>query len=242
MRTALLFCFLTISFSGFSQVELSRQVIGSIGGAEKLNNGAEISFTVGETIVKTVSKDDLSLTQGFQQPGFMGNLDFEIAITDAMCLTSTDGAASILNLVGCKPPYRIRWSNGSKTSTAQDLGPGLHSVTIESQHCKVTKTFEIGIMPGDRCDLRFFNAFSPNDDGVNDTWEIENIENALYDNNRIEIYNRWGQMIWEGKHYDNKTVVWRGKTLSGQNLPSGTYFYLATINEKLYKGFIELTR
>lgn len=234
-------CFL-LSTHAFGQTQLSRQVVGSMGESQKLNAEIEISYTVGEAVVKTISKNDLGLTQGFQQPGFLGNLDFEIAITDAMCHTSTDGSAMVMNMVGCSAPYYIRWSNGSKTNIAQDLGPGLHSVTVQTQFCTLTKTFEVGIMPGNRCDLRFFNAFSPNDDGVNDTWEIENIESGLYDNNKVEIYNRWGQMVWEGKHYNNKDVVWKGKTKSGQELPSGTYFYLTTVNDKLYKGFIELTR
>lgn len=235
-------CFLFFSVHVFAQIELTRHVIGSLGEAYKLDSKVEISYTVGEAVTKTVSKDNLTLTQGFQQPGFIGNLDFEIAVTDAMCHTSTDGSAMVMNIVGCTAPYRIRWSNGSKTNVAQDLGPGLHSVTIETKSCSLTKTFDVGVMPGERCDIRFFNAFSPNDDGLNDTWEIENIESGLYDNNKVEIYNRWGQRVWAGKHYNNKDVVWKGKNEMGQDLPSGTYFYLATINDKLYKGFIELTR
>lgn len=242
LRKALLLFALLSGLLAHSQVEISRQVIGSMGQSEMLYDDVEISVTAGEAVVKTVFNDSLTLTQGFHQPGFKGFLNFSILVTDASCHTSTDGSAIITDLVGCNPPYSITWSNGSKTNTAKDLAPGLYSVTIETQYCALSKTFEVGVLPGNRCDLRFFNAFSPNDDGINDTWEIENIENGRYDNNRVEIFNRWGQMIWDGKRYDNINVVWNGRTSGGAELPSATYFYIATINDVIYKGFIELTR
>lgn len=252
LRTVL-FNFAVLSgLFAYGQIEISRQVIGSLGKSEMLYNDVEISITAGEIVVQTVSNDSLTLTQGFQQPGFKGFLNFSIFVTDASCPTSADGSAIITDLVGCIPPYTILWSNGSETNTAEDLAPGLYSVTIETNHCALTKAFEVGVFPGDNCedevppessfDLRFFNAFSPNDDGINDNWEIENIDNERYDANRVEIFNRWGQRVWDGERYDNTNVVWKGKTSGGNELPSATYFYIATINDVIYKGFIELTR
>ncbi len=242
MKRTLLIAFVFFSSLAYSQIELSRQVIGSLGQSETIYGDVDISATAGEAIVQTIFSDSLTLTQGFHQPAFKGFLDFSISITDALCPTSTDGFASITELVGCKPPYSILWSNGSKTNEAEDLGPGLYSVTITAEQCVLTKTFEVFSQPQSLCDLKFFNAFSPNDDGTNDTWEIENIESGDYDNNRIEIYNRWGQMIWEGEKYDNKDVVWKGESQNGQAIPDATYFYIATVNEVVYKGYIELTR
>lgn len=242
VREALIILAVLSTFLAHGQVEISRQVIGSLGQSEMLYNDVEISVTAGEAVIQTVFNDSLTLTQGFHQPGFKGFLNFSILTTDASCITSTDGSAIITDLVGCVPPYSITWSNGSKTNSAKDLGPGMHSVTIQTKYCALTKNFEIGVMPGNSCDLRFFNAFSPNHDGINDSWEIENIESGRYDDNRVEIYNRWGQMVWDGKRYDNINVVWTGRTSGGAELPSATYFYIATINDLIYKGFIELTR
>lgn len=242
MRGFVSFILLLFGVFAYGQTELSRQVISPMGKVKNLTKETEVSFTVGEAVIRTLTETDCILTQGFQQPSLAGALGFVIETTDARCYTSTDGTAEISNIIGCKGPYNIRWSNGSQTQTALDLPPGTHTVTVETLYCSLTKTFEIGVLPGDLCDIKFFNAFSPNEDGYNDTWEIENIESGLYDDNEIEIYNRWGQLVWSGKHYDNKDVVWRGKTSSGLNLPSGTYYYLATINNEIFKGFIELTR
>lgn len=242
MRKVAVVIFILVSSHLFGQIQLSRQVIGSYGMGTVINDSISISSTVGESVVATFTKDSLTLTQGFQQPGFAGFLSFLITTTPTSCPTSTDGSAQIIDLVGCRGPYFILWSNGSKTNMANDLGPGLYSVTVSTSECALTKTFEIKPSPEVNCDLRFFNAFSPNSDGTNDVWEIENIENVQYRDNSVEIFNRWGQSIWKGENYDNKNVVWKGVMKNGNELPVATYFYIAKVNGKVYKGYIELTR
>ncbi|PVX47419.1 HYR domain-containing protein [Flavobacterium sp. 103] len=81
------------------------------------------------------------------------------------------------------------------------------------------------------CEIKVYNALSPNDSsGINDALIISGIE--CYPNNSIEIYNRWGALVFEAKGYDNVTNVFKGvsegKGTIGKdsNLPDGTYFYL----------------
>jgi len=69
------------------------------------------------------------------------------------------------------------------------------------------------------------NAFSPNGDGVNDTWQIEGLN--TYTTNTVEIYNRYGQIVHSNKGY---TKYWDG-TFNGKPLPKGTYYYLIAIPE-----------
>jgi gliding motility-associated-like protein len=68
------------------------------------------------------------------------------------------------------------------------------------------------------------NAFSPNGDGINDTWVIEYLE--TYPGAVVEVYNRYGQPIFRSVGYDKP---WDG-TYKGQALPTGTYYYI--INPK----------
>ena len=76
------------------------------------------------------------------------------------------------------------------------------------------------------------NGFSPNGDGVNDTWVIKNLE--LYPDNELIIFNRWGNEVFSVKGYRND---WSGDSNSkftiGNGLPVGTYFYVLKIR---YKG------
>ncbi len=79
------------------------------------------------------------------------------------------------------------------------------------------------------------NAFSPNGDGKNDVFVIDNIdETTCYPENTVEIYNRWGILVFETTNYNNTTNAFdgtsRGRTTVKQSdgLPTGTYFYVVT--------------
>ncbi len=85
------------------------------------------------------------------------------------------------------------------------------------------------------------NAFSPNNDGLNDLFIIDNITDVA--SNHVYIYNRWGQLLWDKSKYDNTTVVWDGKTQEGVALYSGTYFYVIEMEgQTTLKGWVELTK
>jgi gliding motility-associated-like protein len=91
-------------------------------------------------------------------------------------------------------------------------------------------------------------GFSPNGDNTNDTWQIRNIEE--YPNNHVKVYNRWGNLIYEIKGYNNKDHSWGGES-SGKwiisndlKVPDGTYFYAIDLGDgsKTIGGFIVLKR
>ena len=71
-------------------------------------------------------------------------------------------------------------------------------------------------------------GISPNGDGINDFWEIDGVEH--YPDNMVSIYNRWGDLVFQLKNYDNQSRVFNGNAnklnrLGGGMLPSGTYFF-----------------
>lgn len=86
-------------------------------------------------------------------------------------------------------------------------------------------------------DIEIYNSISPNGDGVNDELIIRNID--FYPNNTLEIYNRWGVLVYQADGYGQKDVVFKGlsdgRTTINRNeeLPEGTYFYtLIYVNSK----------
>ncbi|WP_417799687.1 BspA family leucine-rich repeat surface protein [Tenacibaculum sp.] len=92
-------------------------------------------------------------------------------------------------------------------------------------------------------------GFSPNDDGVNDFWEIKGIEE--YPNNSVTVFNRWGDMVFQIKGYDNQFNVFRGVAnkltgMGGDKLPVGTYFFNIKISTEgkstETEGFLVLKR
>jgi gliding motility-associated-like protein len=99
--------------------------------------------------------------------------------------------------------------------------------------------------------FRFFipDAFSPNNDGVNDYFEILGIE--FYEGNSIEIFNRWGNRVYRADNYGIETspTFWDGKSNTGvrlgnEDLPAGTYFYVLDLGngEKRIVGSVYLDR
>ena len=83
---------------------------------------------------------------------------------------------------------------------------------------------------------------TPNDDGNNDTWVIDGIEN--YPDNKVIIMNRWGDEIFRANPYQNN---WSGQSntgmvIGGGKVTSGVYFYIIDLGngDPVYKGFVVL--
>jgi gliding motility-associated-like protein len=64
------------------------------------------------------------------------------------------------------------------------------------------------------------NTFTPNGDGINETWLIRYLD--TYPNNRVQIFTRTGQLVFESRGY---RVPWDG-TVKGKPLPFDTYYYI----------------
>jgi gliding motility-associated-like protein len=71
-------------------------------------------------------------------------------------------------------------------------------------------------------DLKVYNVFSPNGDGINDYFEIDHAE--IFPEMRVEIYSRWGDLLYSTKGYDSGSR-WDGTT-RGTEAPVGTYYYI----------------
>lgn len=86
--------------------------------------------------------------------------------------------------------------------------------------CTVTDVVTVIVGPP----VTIFNAFSPNDDGINDTWSIDGIEK--FEKCEVKVYDRWGQNMFKSVGY---TRPWDG-TNNGAKLPMGTYYYVVELN------------
>ena len=86
--------------------------------------------------------------------------------------------------------------------------------------------------------LIIYNVITPDNDGHNDRWIIEGIEE--YNDNEVLLFNRWGDQVRQFNNYDNSSVVWDGTNKSGDLLPSATYYYIVRVRaiEKVYTGWV----
>ena len=89
--------------------------------------------------------------------------------------------------------------------------------------------------------LIIYNTFSPNADGVNETWEITNIEQRS--NHTVRVFSRNGMLVFESTDYEKEKF--EGKNgFSGNELPASVYYYLIETDngEVKYKGQVMIVR
>jgi gliding motility-associated-like protein len=79
------------------------------------------------------------------------------------------------------------------------------------------------------CGIIIPTAFTPDGDNVNDFWSLENID-EIYPNNKVFIYNRWGNIIFESQAGSYEQYPWSG-TFNGEKLPVGSFYYIIDYND-----------
>lgn len=85
-------------------------------------------------------------------------------------------------------------------------------------------------------DLFIPNVFSPNDDGVNDVFEIVYTGKEDFS---LELFDRWGRVVYTA---DRAIDTWNGIRETGDQAPEGVYFYSLTIGDRTYTGNVTLLR
>ncbi len=119
-------------------------------------------------------------------------------------------------------------STGDYEITFSDLFAGTFEIIVrDDTGCSIVLTQEVGY------DDTIFvpNIFTPNDDGVNETFTIRNLPlNGII----LIVSNRWGKIVYETQNYQND---WDG----GDN-SDGTYFYRIKLDNVVYNGWVEIRR
>ena len=105
------------------------------------------------------------------------------------------------------------------------------SVTNDGSGCESSVRLEVAVDLTGCSDIFIPDGFSPNGDGVNDTFEIENI-NIVYPNYTLEIFNRNGNVVYKG---GAEMPAWDGhanqNAIGSKILPNGIYFYIINYND-----------
>lgn len=183
-----------------------------------------IEIAVAETVELNVSANDTLFCPG-----------------DALILSATGGTS-----------YLWTGPNGfSSTDNPAIIDPVM---VVNSGTYFVLGSDNYGCTDGDSVTIIVQNSFdclfipglvTPNNDNLNDGWEITGIES--YPNNEVTIFNRWGNVVFTISPYNNE---WFGQVNSGISIgkegglaPSGTYFYVLELNDgetEPIKGYLEL--
>ncbi|MCJ8165350.1 gliding motility-associated C-terminal domain-containing protein [Pontibacter sp. E15-1] len=143
----------------------------------------------------------------------------------------TQGDAITLNKPDSNAGTRYAWSpafglsdpNAADPIASPEETTRYTVVAITAAGCQVTGQVNVLV----RQKIMVPNAFSPNGDGMNETWEIKTLE--AYPTARVEVYDRWGTRVFDKVRY---TSEWDG-TFGGRPLPVSTYYYVITLPEDI---------
>ncbi len=173
--------------------------------------------------------------------------DFTITSPPELLLTSEEtdadngcnGTITILPLGGASN-YNYSWpqlAGQGNSPVARDLCPGEYTVIVtDENNCQsVSRTVTVR-------DRRFpclseRNVITPNGDGLNEAFILFCTDGDEISNNTLEIYNRWGQLVFQANGYDcsedGGRNCFRGLTNSGEVLPEGPYYYVLDYSNPL---------
>ncbi|MCK9498222.1 MAG: gliding motility-associated C-terminal domain-containing protein, partial [Bacteroidales bacterium] len=151
-------------------------------------------------------------------------IEYSFVSVNPSCIGNDDGYIEI-SIIGGKPPYNISWANQTAASEIiTGLKQGAYMFTFTDNNGCKTEANLVELIDDDLDCLKIPNAFSPNGDGINDTWIIENIEDFPWAT--IHVFNRWGQLMFEGK---GNSEHWDG-TFNGKPVPTGSYLYTVDLH------------
>ncbi len=128
-----------------------------------------------------------------------------------------------LTVAGGVGPYTYRWNDPKlpQIATASNVATGVYFVLVtDANNCTIIRSDTITCINTDFC-LRTNSILTPNEDTRNDVLRLDRCD---YVTVRLEVYNRFGQLVWDNDDYQNS---FEGRDNSGTNLPDGAYFVLA---------------
>jgi gliding motility-associated-like protein len=158
-------------------------------------------------------------------------------------ITIPTGASIGLNANGVVTGWSYSWEPAEFLDNPNITNPVaspsestmFYVTVVDENGCTSTDSVLVEVTPG----IVFPDGITPNGDGINDTWIIDNIQ--LFEDAIVEVYNRWGQLLFQSA--PGYPVPWDGR-YKGEDLPVGTYYYVIYSDnfEEPFTGPITIVR
>jgi gliding motility-associated-like protein len=162
-----------------------------------------------------------------------GMLAASYEATGPSCIGNNDGFVEVA-VYGGTEPYLFRWDqNTIDIPYLSGLIQGSYDISVVDANNCVFELGSVNLTDFDQDCITIPNAFTPNGDGVNDTWIIENLE--MFPNSYVYVFNRWGQLIYTGLPGDE----WNGR-FNDNGVPATSYIYIVDLNNRMdsYVGLV----
>ncbi|GGC52927.1 MBG domain-containing protein [Belliella aquatica] len=167
----------------------------------------------------------------------------EIAIGSLLVVDPIDNQHVLGLPIGMKDNKYFQVINDVLYWSNEDPASGKTSFTIvvrvtDKDLNTLDKVFTIERIRKTISNIEVFNSFTPNNDGVNDTWGLQDLR--YYSGVRIQIFDKGGERMF---YTENPDFLWDG-TINGKELPVGTYYWTIEVREtkEVRKGILNLFR
>ncbi len=197
---------------------------------------SDISALSAGTYVLTVTDNHSCLTVDSVTISQPDSIAITYSTTPVTCRDQHDGTISAY-ATGGNGNYDYLWNTGDISASLADLLAGTYSLTVtDMMGCTGHADIEVALIEIDCIDIP--TSFTPNGDGVNDAWVINNSE--LYPESSYQIFNRWGQEVYS---VNGTWTPWDG-TWNGNPIPAETYYYFIrlTPDSQTLQGTITIVR
>jgi gliding motility-associated-like protein len=155
----------------------------------------------------------------------------------------TQGQSITLNGTAKGTNVRYYWKPDTYLSSDTVLNPIASPLEDITYTLHVVSTIGCGDEATDAVFVRVYkaitipNTFTPNSDGINDTWNIKALD--TYPASLTQVFNRYGGIVFKSTGY---TIPWDG-TYNNQRVPTGTYYYLIDLkNGNKFSGWVLVVR
>ena len=198
--------------------------------------------------VLTISDANFCSNDQYLTVPFVLSMNTFMSSVGEICKDDYSGSARIFVTNGT-PPFKFVWDimpmtifSDDSSSEIENLNPGQYIVEVtDDLGCIIYDTVEVLSNPKE-C-ITIYKAFSPNDDEVNEFWQIENIH--LYPKALIMVFDRNGREVFRRRNYQNsEDIAFSGKDKESRVLPSGTYYYVINLEngDQVLKGTVTILR
>ncbi len=177
--------------------------------------------------------------------GIVGEFDVDEGVLTFIGRASIANYQTLLRSVTFNYTGENPGGRKSNAGRVKDLAQDITFQVLDTDFTLTTvSVVSLNIIPDGLTEIEIFNAVSPNkDDDANAFFRLRYIE-SVSPENKVTIYNRWGDVVYEVSDYDNTNAGKRfnGTSEKGKDLPSGTYFYKIEITGKTITGYLSLKR
>lgn len=208
---------------------------------DTISNATQPSYTVTKTGQYTVQVSLNGCIQTSPNLSLIGvSANDRIELTPPMGQTVVAGEGVVLHpVVVNATSYQWQPADGLTSTTianptANPSATTTYTLTVSNASgCQVTDTVRIVLVPA----LYMPTAFSPNHDGVNDSWLIRNLEH--HQPSQVLIANRWGRVVYSPDDYTS--FPWNVSNY-GQDIEAGLYYYTIRTPYASYAGSVVVVR